>query len=398
MHTAKPTPGEPPRTLAQSGTTRAVLLVLAGLLVFAVGPAHGFKRTATGEPLKDFTLETGAGKDFRLSEHLGKKATLLVFWAQWSPRSAEALKDFQELYAAHGPEDLQVVAVNVEHQDWEAGQIEEVRAFVGERGLIFPVLFDRQLSVFDHYGVIAVPSSVLADDNGQIVEMLEGYANVTRQDFLDRILEKLGVLPKATEEAKEDGRYRPKGKAARHYQAGLLLREKGMGQRAMEAFRRALKEDPAYADAHKRLAEVLESEGLAQEAKAERARAQELGSIEPSSSAKTDGDAAGMRPNGKKPRDAAARYVRMGRLLMEKNATEEALKAFAKAVEKDPGWGEAYLHLADALAALGRTQEAEQARARAATSGATAAGLGSYSEDGSKPAPGDPTGVSPGTR
>jgi peroxiredoxin len=241
-------------------TARAALAFAVLVLLLGPMPARAFKRTEVGEPLKDFALDSLAGGPLRLSEHRGSRATLLVFWATWSPRSAEVLRDFEQLYRAHRGGGLQVVAVNVEHQEWDPGDMPRLEQFVRDLGVSFPVLFDKDLAVFSSYGVIAVPSSVLAGPDGTILELLEGYANMTRGAFQDRVLREIGALAPEPVKREEPVGYRPKGKAERFVQMGRVLLERGMPARAEKAFRQALEEDPEWPEARQALAEALEAQ------------------------------------------------------------------------------------------------------------------------------------------
>ncbi len=256
---------------------RCATAVLAGLLVGLAGQGQAFKRTEVGQPLKEFTLKSAAdGGALVLGESLGGKATLVVFWAAWSPRSAEALRDYQELYAAHGPAALQVVAVNVEHQTRAAGASQEIARYAQEHGLQFPVVVDEGLAVFDAYGVIAVPSTLLLDAGGTVVALLEGYSNMTRHDFRERVLKELGVLQEAPPPETAEMAYRPKGKAARYYRMGERFFAKKQSRRAIASLERAVEEDPDYADADEKSAEIYAAEGFAEEAGQARERAADL--------------------------------------------------------------------------------------------------------------------------
>ncbi|MBE0617544.1 MAG: redoxin domain-containing protein, partial [Proteobacteria bacterium] len=289
----------------------AALALAATLLLIVPTGAPAFKRTEVGQALKDFSLESAAGGSVRLSESLGAKATLLVFWATWSPRSAEALAEFQRLYEEHRGAGLQVVAVNVEHQTWDPADGDRLAEFVRTRGLAFPVLFDKDLTVFNDYGVIAVPSTVLAGPEGRILELLEGYANMTRDDFRERVLRVLGVLPPEPEERAGPTGYQPRGKAARYVQMGQILLQREMPSKAERAFRQALEEDPQWPEAYRGLAEALEAEGKDEEASLARARAAGLaGEVGAPASAPAPAANAGPDP-------AAERYLRMGILLLD---------------------------------------------------------------------------------
>ncbi len=350
---------------------RWVAGALSVLLASGVLPAQAFKRTEVGESLKDFTLEAGDGSRFHLEEGRGAGATLVVFWATWSSRSADALAGFQQLYAEHGGRGLQVVAVNVEHQESDPADRPRLEAFARDLGVSFPVVFDQGLAVFNEYGVIAVPSTVLADGQGKIVELLEGYAYTTRDEFRDRVLEVLGVLAPKPEVAGPTG-YVAKGKAARYVQMGGVLMERGMPGRAEGVFRQAATQDPDYAAAMRGLAAALRAQGKEGDAEEADRAATEIEGKDPSqrdTGPSRPAAAGGAGATG----DAAAagRYLRMGKLLLGQNQAPAAESAFRKAVEAAPGSADARLALAEALEAQGRPDEAAQERARAAALGPT---------------------------
>ncbi len=322
-------------------------------LLLAAGPARGFKRTNVGEGIKDFTLQTLGGEALNLREHLGEKATVVIFWATWSPRSAEALADFQKLYEVYRDRGLQVIGVNVDHQEWEPGAEGEVERFVKEHGIRFPVVVDRDLAVFNAYGVIAVPSLLLADAQGEIRDLLEGYAHTTRDGFRERVLEVLGVLKRRPAPAQEVAGYRPKGKAERYTRMGEILLEREVPHRAVLAFRKAIREDPGYPRAYEGLARAYDLLGRGQEAAEARARAREL------KEGTAAGKASGSRAQSvSEPGPAARRYYRMGTVFMDRKLYRAAEASFRKALEAAPEWPEAVQALSKALEALGRREEA----------------------------------------
>ncbi len=339
-----------------------------GIALLVASPAAAFKRTAPGDPLKDFALSTPAGEPFRLSEHLGERATVLVFWAMWSPRSEEALGEFQALYREHRERGLQVVGVNVEHQDRDPGEAEKIGAWAAERGIAFPVVIDEDLAVFNDYGVVAVPSLALLGPDGTVRELLEGYSRMTRDGFKEEVLRALGVLPEGEAEARpEPSAPKPKGLAARYARMGEILLKRHMAARAERAFLKALKEDPDYDRA---------KDGLAR-ARAVLAEEKGKGGGAPGAEAASTGTGTGSRGSaggavredasaeqGRTPNPRAVRYVRMGRMLMDRERYESALGVFRKAAELDPAYREAFEGWAEALEKLGRTDEARAVRER----------------------------------
>ena len=336
---------------------------LAALLVATPGSA--FKRTQVGDPLKDFSLPSAAETEVTLSKSLGRSATLVVFWATWSPRSAEALEDFQKLYEEYRGEGLQVLAVSVEHEDWGADDAANITSFAQEHRLTIPIAFDEDLSVFNAYGVIAVPSMALLGPDGKVLDLLEGYSHMTRVGFRERVLLALGVRPSTPQvEAHEVGR-RPAGKAARYLQMGELLLERQMPSKAERAFRQALAEDPEWDEAYRWLAAALEVQGKTEEADGARERAKTL------KADSNDGRAVSVQESARgastEKNLGAVRHLRMGALLLHEGMLSAAETAFRKAIEEAPTSPEAYRKLAEALDAQGKGEEAGSVRARAVT-------------------------------
>lgn len=243
---------------------RHLLLIL--ILAFAC-PVDGACGALAEGPAPDFSLQTLAGDTVRLTEVRGKRATLIVFWASWSPRSAEALRDYQALYAAHGGDGLNVVAVNAQSQAWEESDVESVRAVLEQSGVTFPAVIDRDLSVLNAYGFSALPSTVLIDASGVVVESLAGYPTTLRTEFRATVLRALGKSsPEPARSSAVPPAYTPKGKAGVRLEMGRLLFEKGKRERGLALIEEAVVEDPGYQEAKHVLAAALRSMGRLEEA------------------------------------------------------------------------------------------------------------------------------------
>jgi peroxiredoxin len=250
-----------------------LILVLAGTVGWAG------ETLPVGKPAPDFSLQTLEGGTIHLAEAMGRRATLVVFWATWSPRSAEALVDFQALYASYGGEGLGVVAVNAENQAWGPADADGVQAVIRQHGLTFPVVVDKELSVYQAYGFSALPSTVLIDPTGTVVETLAGYpGRRLRTEFRDTVLQALRrARPEPVKSSDLPPAYEPKGKAGVHLKMGRLLFRKGSRDRGLALIQEAVAEDPGYVEAQQVLAMALKSLGRVEEAKRLEMRIASLG-------------------------------------------------------------------------------------------------------------------------
>ena len=252
----------------------ACAVLLSALLA---PPATAFKRTAQGENLKEFRLDTVAGDSLSLAASRGEKATLVVFWSTWSPRSTQLLGDLQRLFAEHGGSGLQILAINAEHAEWDPATLDQVVETVAAEGLTYPVVIDRDLSVYSEYGVVAMPSALLADGEGKILVLQEGYPTAARLELRDQVLTALGLLepPPAGEVAVSRERLTDP-KIRRKVEMGRLLLQRRRPDRAVKVLEETIAEDPTYAEAYKVLAAVLDALERGTEADAARAKLAEL--------------------------------------------------------------------------------------------------------------------------
>ena len=252
----------------------ACAVLLSALLA---SPATAFKRTAQGENLKEFRLDTVAGDSLSLAASRGEKATLVVFWSTWSPRSTQLLGDLQRLFAEHGGSGLQILAINAEHAEWDPATLDQVAETVAAEGLTYPVVIDRDLSVYSEYGVVAMPSALLADGEGKILVLQEGYPTAARLELRDQVLTALGLLepPPAGEVAVSRERLTDP-KIRRKVEMGRLLLQRRRPDRAVKVLEETIAEDPTYAEAYKVLATVLDALERGTEADAARAKWAEL--------------------------------------------------------------------------------------------------------------------------
>ncbi|GMQ86892.1 MAG: TlpA disulfide reductase family protein [Gammaproteobacteria bacterium] len=119
-------------------------------------------------PASDFYLRDLNSKLVRLSDFRGK-VVLLNFWATWCPPCRKEMPSMQQLYQAYKDKGLEIVAVSV-----DTTSPGEVRAFVEELGLTFPVLHDRDSLVSRLYSNPGVPSSYLIDPQGKVAYRVLG--------------------------------------------------------------------------------------------------------------------------------------------------------------------------------------------------------------------------------
>lgn len=115
---------------------------------------------------KDFTLRDVYNRPLRLSRFAGRPIILCFF----SPRCGdckEEIPQLNELYVSHRKDGLVVVGVGVKYP-------EEIREFVREQKIAYPVVIDADLAVSKEFGVFFLPHLVFMNRQGKIVASIAG--------------------------------------------------------------------------------------------------------------------------------------------------------------------------------------------------------------------------------
>lgn len=146
------------RRIAGWVTQLIILLVLllaveAFLTLGAVG--------SSAPPINAATLD---GQRFSLQQFRGQPA-LVHFWASWCPVCE------LEQGMVHGiAAELPVITVAM-----QSGTTDEVRAYLREQGVAYPVVNDERGGLSAQYGVKAVPASFVLDREGTVRFATRGY-------------------------------------------------------------------------------------------------------------------------------------------------------------------------------------------------------------------------------
>lgn len=133
-------------------------------------------------PALDFELENLSGERVRLKDTLGHPV-MINFWATWCGPCRLEMPLIQQHYEKFAP-DLIVLAVN------DAEPVEDVRAFVEELGLKFPVLLDPDEKTINLYRIRGYPTTYFIDSDGMVKFQ---HLGVLDEKQLSGYLEEIGA-------------------------------------------------------------------------------------------------------------------------------------------------------------------------------------------------------------
>lgn len=114
------------------------------------------------------------------------KVVLVDFWASWCEpcrHSFPWMNDMQKKYANDG---LVIVAVNVDNDRAAAER------FLDENPTELEIRYDDDRSLARRFEVVAMPSSFLLDENGQVVEQHMGFKVLKQDEYEAAIKAALG--------------------------------------------------------------------------------------------------------------------------------------------------------------------------------------------------------------
>ncbi len=140
--------------------------MLVACLVFVMGVAHAGSVQKVAAP--DFTLPSLSGSNIRLGELKGD-VVLLNFWASWCAPCRLEMPLLNKLHNKYKAIGFTVLGVNVEESNANAVD------FLKENKVDFPILWDNENTVSKRYNVLAMPTTVMIDRDGQIRYIHKGY-------------------------------------------------------------------------------------------------------------------------------------------------------------------------------------------------------------------------------
>lgn len=127
----------------------------------------------------DFVLKDIAGVPHKLSDYRGKWV-VVNFWATWCGPCLEEIPMLDEFHARHKDKDAVVLGVNAEDID-----IDELREFVDEHFITYPVLRGDSNDESPLGPIYGLPSTFLISPDGEIATIhLGAVSSAVIEDFI----------------------------------------------------------------------------------------------------------------------------------------------------------------------------------------------------------------------
>ncbi len=135
-----------------------------------------------GSTAPDFTLKSRSGENIKLSEQRGD-VVMINFWASWCAPCRQEMPLLEELHDRYADLGFTLLGVNVEEDSSAALDL------LKEIPVTFPVLFDSRNDVSKRYNVVAMPTTVILDRDGNVRYVHKGYLPGYEDEYRKQIKE-----------------------------------------------------------------------------------------------------------------------------------------------------------------------------------------------------------------
>jgi len=141
-----------------------ITLILAFVLITVIG--YFRKPELSFTTLQNMTVPMVDGTEFNTQAY-HDKPILIHFWATWCPTCKLEISNFDTL-----AKEYHVITIAV-----QSGSNEELKTFMKERKLNFPLINDRNAVLAKKFSINAYPTTLIFDKNGKNAFSEVGYTS-----------------------------------------------------------------------------------------------------------------------------------------------------------------------------------------------------------------------------
>lgn len=168
------------------------LVVAALVAVVALGWLNRERGAVQPGHMAPAFAATTLGGDTVSVASLRGKVVLVNAWATWCVPCRDEMPALERLYRTYRSKGLVVLAVNQDEMPTIGGPTTgyltgEVRGFVADMRLSFPVLLDPSNRLRDTYGYVGLPTTFLLDRDGRVVQKVLGAKEWDRPPYSTQV-------------------------------------------------------------------------------------------------------------------------------------------------------------------------------------------------------------------
>lgn len=201
------------RKLARSLLQLITLFKITFLVLFLntmifVAVSTAFIGIKSGDTPESFVLRDLSGKDVNVPLSHGSNPAIIVFWkltdeTSFQNYSLDELRFLSRFYDSyHETYGLEIYAIYKPLLDngVAEGELAHVRRIIADNNIHFPVLIDSGAKMFQQYGAIVLPSTVMINGEGKIRFLYPGFPLTSTSVLTEQINDLLGIVKVAQKE------------------------------------------------------------------------------------------------------------------------------------------------------------------------------------------------------
>ena len=96
------------------------------------------------------------------------QVVVINFWATWCPPCLTEMPMLETFYQEYHDQNLVVIGVN--NRETELN----VKRYIDDLNISYGIVLDSYKDIADHYGVFGIPTTIVIDENGEVVSKFIG--------------------------------------------------------------------------------------------------------------------------------------------------------------------------------------------------------------------------------
>ncbi len=153
----------------------------------AAGKDDSMEKSKMSQVEKDFTLTDADGKNYTLSDYIGKRI-YIKFWATWCSICLAGLEELDEFNTGKASDEGTVIFTVMSPGTGREMDSQDFKSWFEKQNLGFTVLLDEGGDTARLFGIRAYPTSVFIDTDGTIKRTVPGHLDSEAiNKFLDEL-------------------------------------------------------------------------------------------------------------------------------------------------------------------------------------------------------------------
>ena len=123
--------------------------------------------------------EITSGKAMDMTDIIGEKPVMIIFWASWCPNCKEEVPKINQLVEKYRDMGMAFIGINVGFND----SVKRAQTFMAQTKMQYPVIFDKGGRVSKQFSINGVPTIIVADRKGVVKFKNYGLPTISDDDF-----------------------------------------------------------------------------------------------------------------------------------------------------------------------------------------------------------------------